>query len=113
MPNLEQTGLLRIDYLDLADIAADESLWESRHFVLRDDALDHREELMRLLLHEMRRSLTIDVGCFTEVGFEQLQKLSEAHLRGPWALSEREQRPQVGMAFARPGAKAAPGNTST
>jgi hypothetical protein len=27
MPNLEQTGLLRVDYLDLPEIAADESLW--------------------------------------------------------------------------------------
>lgn len=105
MPNLEQTGLLRIDYLDLPDIAADRSLWQDRHFALRDDAPDHREELMRLLLHEMRRAMAIDVGCFTDVGFEQLQKLSDQHLREPWALSEREQRPQAGMAFARAGGK--------
>ncbi len=105
MPNLEQTGLLRIDYLDLPDIAADESLWEQRHFALRDDAPAHREELMRLLLHEMRRAMAIDVDCFTDVGFEQLQKLSDQHLREPWALSEREQRPQAGMAFARSGGK--------
>ncbi|MGQ0775358.1 MAG: DEAD/DEAH box helicase [Pseudonocardiales bacterium] len=105
MPNLEQTGLLRIDYLDLPDIAADESLWEKRHFALRDDAPDHREELLRLLLHELRRAMAIDVDCFTDVGFEQLQKLSNQHLREPWALSEREQRPQAGMAFARSGGK--------
>lgn len=68
MPNLEQTGLLRIDYLDLPDIAADESLWSKRHFALRDDVSDHREELMRLLLHELRRAMAIDVDCFTDVG---------------------------------------------
>jgi len=105
MPNLEQTGLLRIDYLDLPDIAADEALWQDRHFALRDDAIDHREELMRLLLHEMRRAMAIDVDCFTDVGFEQLKKLSDQHLREPWGLSEREQRPQTGMAFARSGGK--------
>ncbi|MGH3815624.1 MAG: helicase-related protein, partial [Pseudonocardiaceae bacterium] len=105
MPNLEQTGLLRIDYLDLTDIAADESLWQDRHFALRDDAPDHREELMQLLLHEMRRAMTIDVDCFTDVGFEQLKKLSDQHLREPWGLSEREQRPRTGMAFARSGGK--------
>lgn len=105
MPNLEQTGLLRIDYLDLPDIAADESLWEGRHFAVRDDVPDHREELMRLLLHEMRRAMAIDVDCFTDVGFEQLHKLSGQHLREPWALSEREQGPRAGMAFARSGGK--------
>lgn len=105
MPNLEQAGLLRIDYLDLPDIAADEPLWEGRHFALRDDVPEHRAELLRLLLHEMRRAMAIDVDCFTDVGFEQLQKLSDQHLREPWALSEREQRPRAGMAFARSGGK--------
>lgn len=105
MPNLEQTGLLKVDYLDVPDIAADESLWEARHFALRDDVPDHRQELIRVLLDELRRVLAIDVDCFTEVGFEQLQKLSGQHLRDPWALSEREQRPRTGMAFARSGGK--------
>ncbi|HEY3894982.1 MAG TPA: helicase-related protein [Pseudonocardiaceae bacterium] len=105
MPNLEQTGLLKVDYLDLPDIAADDSAWADRHCALRDDVPDHREELMRLLLHEMRRAMAIEVDCFTDVGFEQLQKLSNQHLREPWALSEREQRPQAGVAFARSGGK--------
>jgi len=105
MPNLEQTGLLTVDYVDVGEIAADESLWEGRHFALRDDVPEHRQELMRVLLDELRRVLAIDVDCFTEIGFEQLQKLSSQHLRDPWALSEREQRPRTGMAFARSGGK--------
>lgn len=52
--------------------------------------------------------MAIDVDCFTDVGFEQVQKLSDQHLRDPWALSEREQRPQAGMAFARAGGKGSP-----
>jgi superfamily II DNA/RNA helicase len=105
MPNLEQTGLLRVDYLDLADIAADQSLWTDRHFALRDDVPEHRRELMRLLLDELRRVLAIDVDCFSEIGFEQVQKLSDQQLKEPWALSERETKPDTGLAFARPGGR--------
>ena len=105
MPNLEQTGLLKIDYIDLPEIAADESLWADRHYALRDDVPEHRQELMALLLDELRRVLAIDVDCFGDIGFEQLQKLSGQHLREPWALPEREQRPSTGMAFARSGGK--------
>ncbi|MDQ3403952.1 MAG: DEAD/DEAH box helicase [Actinomycetota bacterium] len=105
MPNLEQTGLLKIDYIDLPDIAADESLWTDRHFALRDAVPGHRLELMGILLDELRRVLAIDVDCFTDIGFEQVQKLSDQHLNEPWALAERETRPQTGLAFARTGGK--------
>ncbi|MBC6448079.1 DEAD/DEAH box helicase [Actinokineospora sp. HBU206404] len=105
MPNLEQTGLLKIDYIDLPEIAADEDLWGDRHFALRDDVAEHRLELMRILLDELRRVLAIDVDCFTDLGFEQLQKLSDQHLNEPWALADRETRPQTGVAFARTGGK--------
>ncbi|MPZ00121.1 MAG: DEAD/DEAH box helicase [Actinophytocola sp.] len=105
MPNLEQTGLLTVDYLDLLDIAAAEDIWANRHFALRDDAPEHRHELMRLLLDELRRVLAVDVDCFSELGFEQLLKLSNQHLRDPWALPERERRPDTGIAFARSGGK--------
>ncbi|MGH3625384.1 MAG: helicase-related protein, partial [Sciscionella sp.] len=105
MPNLEQTGLLRIDYLDLSEIAAERSLWQHRHFALRDDDGEHRLELMRILLDELRRVLAIDADYFGDIGFEQLQKLSNQHLDEPWALQEREPRPPVGKAFARTGGK--------
>ncbi|MEY8040051.1 DEAD/DEAH box helicase [Saccharopolyspora cebuensis] len=105
MPNLEQTGLLKIHYTDLPEIAADESVWVDRHFALRDDDPEHRQELMRLLADELRRVLAIDVDCFDELGFEQLQKLSDQYLEDPWGLGERETRPETGIAFARSGGR--------
>jgi len=42
MPNLEQTGLLAFDYVDLAEIAAEQDLWADTHALLRDDAPHHR-----------------------------------------------------------------------
>jgi ATP-dependent helicase YprA (DUF1998 family) len=105
MPNLEQTGLLRVDYTDLPDIAAERSLWEDRHPALRDDDADHRRELMRILLDELRRVLAVEVDCFDPIGFEQLRKLSSQHLDEPWALPERESEPRPGKAFARSGGR--------
>ncbi|WP_328914379.1 MULTISPECIES: protein kinase domain-containing protein [unclassified Streptomyces] len=104
MPNLEQTGLLRIDYEDLHWIAEKPERWQSAHAVLRgaDPAL--REEVARTLLDFMRRALAIDVQYFRD-DFDTLQRASEERLTGPWVLGESD-RPAVGTAYpygSRPG----------
>ena len=103
MPNLEQTGLLRIRYRDLTDVAADASVWHDCHAVLRDDEPGHREEVAAALLDELRRNLAIDVDCLSPEGFEQIRRLSAQHLREPWSLPERELPPAAGVAFPGPG----------
>ncbi|MGA5305855.1 DEAD/DEAH box helicase [Nucisporomicrobium flavum] len=105
MPNLEQTGLLRVDYADLAELAADDDSWAKTSHLLRNDSAEHRQELCRIVLDELRRVLAIDVECLTEPGFDQLRKLSDQHLREPWALPDREQLPLTGVAYPRPGGR--------
>ncbi|WP_330460430.1 protein kinase [Streptomyces sp. NBC_00820] len=97
MPNLEQTGLLRIDYEDLEWVAARTDRWESAHAVLRDADPALREEIARTLLDFMRRALAIDVQYFRD-DFDTLQRASEERLTGPWVLSESD-RPTVGTAY--------------
>ncbi|MEU9331761.1 protein kinase [Streptomyces sp. NPDC048290] len=104
MPNLEQTGLLRIDYEDLAWLAARHDRWQSAHAVLRDADPALREEIARTLLDFMRRALAIDVQYFRD-DFDTLQRASEERLTGAWVLSESD-RPTVGTAYpygSRPG----------
>ncbi|WP_424921216.1 protein kinase domain-containing protein [Streptomyces sp. wa1] len=104
MPNLEQTGLLRIDYEDLGWIAAEPDRWDSVHAALRDADPALREEIARTLLDFMRRALAIDVQYFRD-DFDTLQRASEERLAGPWVLSESD-RPTVGTAYpygSRPG----------
>jgi superfamily II DNA/RNA helicase len=108
MPNLEQTGLLRIRYRDLAEVAADAESWAGCHHVLRDDTPEHREEIASSLLDELRRNLAIDVECLSEDGFERVRRLSAQHLREPWSLPERELPPMSGVAFPGPGKRGAP-----
>nr|WP_062338851.1 protein kinase [Herbidospora sakaeratensis] len=104
MPNLEQTGLLVIDYTDLDWIADNEQRWAKAHLALRAAEPGRRAEIMRTLLNEMRRALAIDVEYFRE-DFDILQRASEERLIDPWRLAIGD-KPKVGTAYAqssRPG----------
>ncbi|MGW2799529.1 protein kinase domain-containing protein [Streptomyces sp. NPDC001269] len=100
MPNLEQTGLLEIDYADLQWVANKQDRWAHTHGVLRDADPALRAEIMKALLNEMRRSLAIDVSYFRD-DFDALQRASEERLVDPWVLSASD-RPRVGTAYPHP-----------
>ncbi|MDQ1029726.1 serine/threonine protein kinase/superfamily II DNA/RNA helicase [Streptomyces umbrinus] len=101
MPNLEQTGLLEIDYDDLDWVAAKQDRWAGTHEALRDADPALRAEIMRALLNEMRRSLAIDVSYFRDDSFDSLQRASEERLVDPWVLSPTD-KPRVGTAYPHP-----------
>ena len=103
MPNLEQTGLLRFDYVALDEIAADTEYWDKAHPALRTDDPAHRADLARIVLDEMRRALAIDVEDLTPEGYERIQKQSGQHLTGIWALPDGGTRDSARTVFARPG----------
>lgn len=106
MPGLEQTGLLTFDYPALGEIADADDLWESRHAALAGAAPQQREQLLRLILDEMRRSLAVDVEVLSRTGFEKVRSRSDQWLTGPWALSESHPEPRPAVVFpapARPG----------
>ncbi|UXY31085.1 protein kinase domain-containing protein [Streptomyces sp. HUAS TT20] len=100
MPNLEQTGLLEIDYADLRWIADKQDRWAATHAALRDADPALRAEIMKALLNEMRRSLAIDVSYFRD-DFDSLQRASEERLVDPWVLSASD-RPRLGTAYPHP-----------
>ncbi|XLE06836.1 protein kinase [Streptomyces sp. Pv4-95] len=97
MPNLEQTGLLRIDYEDLEWVAARAERWEPAHPVLREIDAELRAEISRTLLDFLRRGLAIDVQYFRD-DFDALKGASEERLSGPWVLSDSD-KPNVGTAY--------------
>ncbi|GIH68124.1 protein kinase domain-containing protein [Sphaerimonospora thailandensis] len=108
MPNLEQTGLLKIDYADLDWLSGRQDRWSDPelkvHAELCEAEPGRRAEIMRALLDEMRRALAIDVQCFRD-DFDTLQRASEERLVDPWVLSAGD-RPRVGTAYpqaSRPG----------
>ncbi|WP_427154721.1 protein kinase domain-containing protein [Streptomyces sp. TRM70308] len=101
MPNLEQTGLLEIDYADLGWLAEKEDRWAQTPPALRDADPALRAEVMRALLGEMRRSLAIDVSYFRD-DFDALQRASEERLVDPWVLSASDKPASVGTAYPHP-----------
>jgi superfamily II DNA/RNA helicase len=102
LPNLEQSGLLRIGYRYLVEVAADQPLWDATYGPLQAADPVHRAELCRILLDELRRVLAIDVDCLTDDGFERLKSQTRQHLNGQWALSSRDVLAPVGIAFPSP-----------
>ncbi|MEP7161075.1 MAG: DEAD/DEAH box helicase [Dermatophilaceae bacterium] len=98
MPNLEQTGLLRVRYADLEELARDDESWRASH-ELCDANPGVRKDLCQILLDEMRRVLAIDVDCLTETGFERLERESRQHLTGPWAIADSENVATAGTVY--------------
>lgn len=107
MPNLEQTGLLEIDYESLPEIAAHDDLWSGSHGALASARADQREEICRIVLDECRRALAVDVDCLTEEGFDRLKRQSRQRLSGLWSIPLNEYVIASGVAYPAPGQKGA------
>jgi ATP-dependent helicase YprA (DUF1998 family) len=93
-PNLEQTGLLRIEYRSLDELCSAQDVWEGLHPALSRASPDARENVARALLDHMRRELCIRVDYLNPSFQERLVLSSNQHLRSPWALDEDE-RPEA------------------
>ena len=90
-PNLEQAGLLHMDYRSLGDVCAAEDLWADAHPVLTTAPPSTRETVARTLLDFMRRELAVKVDYLDAGAQEQLVQRSNQHLIPPWGLDENEQ----------------------
>lgn len=89
-PNLEQCGLLEVDYQSLTELCADAETWKSYHSHLVGASSAEREVVCRTLLDFLRRDLAIEVDYLTEVFQDGLKRRSAAHLRDPWRIDEGE-----------------------
>jgi ATP-dependent helicase YprA (DUF1998 family) len=89
-PNLEQCGLLKIDYRDLQEACEDADLWQPYHEVIRTLPSTTRYELCRTLLDYMRRELAIKVAYLDHSRQEEIKQQSSQYLVAPWGLDEDE-----------------------
>ena len=90
-PNLEQCGLLDIDYPSLDEFCATQEDWEGTHPVLENASAADREQVCGVLLDFMRRELAIRVHYLSPVDQESIRSLSSQRLVAPWALDDQEQ----------------------
>ncbi|MGH9065327.1 MAG: helicase-related protein, partial [Acidimicrobiales bacterium] len=101
-PNLEQVGLVRIEYQSLPEVCGDASVWAGAHPVLSGAAPHARQEICRALLDHLRRELAVRVTYLGHEWQEGLRQRSFQRLIPPWALDEAEQMEGATFAFPRP-----------
>lgn len=100
-PNLEQSGLLLIDYASLGRFCADERHWASRHAALANASPSQRERICRALLDYMRRELAIRVEFLEATWQESMAQLSRQYLIGPWVLDDGERLERARIVLPR------------
>lgn len=100
-PNLEQCGLLQIDYQSLDDVCSAEDVWEHRHPALATADPTARRQLAKTLLDFMRRELAIKVDYLGSAFQEQIQQQSSQHLISPWAIEDQERLEQAAVLVPR------------
>ncbi|NLF64691.1 MAG: DUF1998 domain-containing protein, partial [Chloroflexi bacterium] len=98
-PNLEQSGLLTIDYKYLPNLCANEEEWQDAHPALATASPQVREDIARTLLDWMRRELAINVDFLRPSYQEQLQYRSNQNLVEPWAIDETETMTNAKIAY--------------
>jgi superfamily II DNA/RNA helicase/very-short-patch-repair endonuclease len=113
-PNLEQTGLLSIQYSDLGDACADEEIWSAdlpewwidhdrtAHGALVTATSEHRTDIAKTLLDFLRRELAVKADQLDPDLQEKMVTRSNARLKPPWAIDEQEQLAFGSIAYPRP-----------
>lgn len=89
-PNLEQTGLLAVDYASLQEISEASDLWADKHDALATATASARQHVSKTLLDFMRRELAIKVDYLSSSWQERLRQASSQWLKPPWAIDENE-----------------------
>lgn len=94
-PNLEQTGLLEIEYLSLDELAGDTEQWASCHPAIANADTLTRTKILKALLDWMRRELAIKVSYLDQQEQERIFQQSQQRLIPPWGFDENEQTKQL------------------
>lgn len=106
-PNLEQTGLLRIEYEGLDGLAADDALWSGLPAVA-DASASTRRRVLHAFLDHLRMGLAVDAAPLTQAAARQLIRNTSQWLGDPWRLEEDLDRPRTQSLALLPGNKANP-----
>ncbi|MEO6981860.1 MAG: DEAD/DEAH box helicase, partial [Edaphobacter sp.] len=101
LPNLEQVGLLRLEYKSLTDLCAAEEEWVGKHTLLASSSSSDRAKWCRTLLDVLRRELAIKVDYLRSDYQDQLKQRSNQRLKEPWSVDEDEQLERATLAYPR------------
>ena len=100
-PNLEQCGLLEIQYASLDEVCEAEDLWQHCHPALVAASPGKRKKICKVLLDYMRRELAIKVDYLNREFQERIHQQSNQHLKTPWAIDENERMTHAAVLYPR------------
>jgi superfamily II DNA/RNA helicase len=89
LPNLEQCGLLKIEYKHLAESAKDNSLWQPNDLLFAMNP-DERQEFLHQIFDFFRKSFALSFSMLEPSVIAQNAKRIREKLRHPWTLDETE-----------------------
>ncbi len=97
-PNLEQAGLVRIEYDGLAEIAQAHQGWADVA-MMRDATAEQRRAVLRAMLDHLRGQLAIDAPALRDDNVRELASRCERVLAPPWPLdaSDLQHRSTVAL----------------
>lgn len=101
-PNLEQLGLVDVEYLGLDDLARDESLFESAPNVLRLASPDVRRAVYKEVFDHFRKWMAIRSHVLDATAIEQMLARSHSRLRAPWGFGLDEKPRRARWLFVAP-----------
>lgn len=90
-PNLEQLGLVRIDYQGVEELAADEPLFEKAPPALKRARPEVRAAVYRKVFDHLRQWMAIRSSLLTPGAIDALRSQSHARLKVPWGFGSDEQ----------------------
>lgn len=102
-PNLEQCGLLRIEYQSLQEACSTDDVWHGSHPTLVAAKPEERFVVCKTLLDFIRRSLAINVDYLKAPYQERIQQQSSQNLIEPWSIDEGEKLELARIVYARQG----------
>lgn len=100
-PNLEQCGLLEIEYDSLDDICKDDDVWQSNSMLFTTSP-ELRKKISLAFLDFLRSRLAIKAECLDPDKQEEIRKQSHQHLIAPWLIEDNEQLHFSTIAWPRP-----------
>lgn len=88
-PNLEELGLLRVEYRDLDTLSASDARFANAPDLLRRATPAVRRKALLVLLDYLRKGLAVDAAALKRDELEQVRETSFKLLRAPWGFRGR------------------------
>jgi Lhr-like helicase len=101
-PNLEELGLLAVDYRGLDELVSDETLFADAPDPLKFAKPEVRKRVYTELFDHLRRLMAIRSQVLEQSGVEQLVSRAHARLRSPWGFAQGEQVRRSRWLFVTP-----------